>query len=657
MKRNKLLLILAIVVVLTLVLAGCKGDCSHEEYGAWQIVKAPTQTAEGEAIRICASCGVAETATLAKLSDSSVWTASSATATHTSAGKIVYTSATYGSVEVFVDRLTDHVYDKEVAAEQYLVSAADCTHAAIYRKSCSCGAVSTATFTSGTASGHKATAHPAVSPVHTATTLTNGNTAYWSCDTCGKVFSDAACATETTLAAVTVVAAHNYGGLTIVTEADCTTAGASTHECATCGKVENVVIAALGHDYTSGIVVPVKDSSSSGWGDGEYYEPDEEGDVVGASHHARVCDVCHKVETDNLQNHIYGEERFVINANKTISALVDCSVCGHVGEGSSNIPGIISEYEVVKHVDATYTKAGYTSYKKIDSSRTIEFTVIEPQLVAPYIGLTYNVMQLYHSADKTSGMSAMSDGSPVNLLLDSQGKGIGSSYPFNGNIAANLNLDGNISLTVNDGTPYSGKIDDLTGIMIVSDDKFDTVMFVTPFNVTRNLFSVSFCPDGMFINYHIDCGIYTGHDISILVCEDEVFFGVSFVNSNGDVVVAEDCYKLNELIVLDSNGDELTQFISDGKDLRHVDGYQGEYTGTKGKLTVDGMGHFTLAVSQGINVSGVYELADDPSYTADAYVLNEKGQKTEYYKATIEDTTYTFEEQKNATERDPLKTR
>ena len=44
-----------------------------------------------------------------------------------------------------------HVYDKEVATEDYLKTPANCTNAAVYYKSCECGAKGTETFTSGSA--------------------------------------------------------------------------------------------------------------------------------------------------------------------------------------------------------------------------------------------------------------------------------------------------------------------------------------------------------------------------------------------------------------------------------------------------------------------------------------------------------------------------
>ncbi|MBO4685326.1 MAG: hypothetical protein J5628_01560 [Lachnospiraceae bacterium] len=52
--------------------------------------------------------------------------------------------------------VAEHSFDKEVADAKYQKSAADCSHAAVYYKSCSkCGAAGTETFESGEPLGHK----------------------------------------------------------------------------------------------------------------------------------------------------------------------------------------------------------------------------------------------------------------------------------------------------------------------------------------------------------------------------------------------------------------------------------------------------------------------------------------------------------------------
>lgn len=154
MKRNRLLLVLAIVVVLTMVLASCK--CTHEEYTDWTITKDPTATATGTAERKCVKCGEPETKTIAALGDTSVWTKSateSVAPTHSTAGKDVYTSE-YGTVTVPLDPI-DHTFDQEVAEAKFLKEPATCTTVAVYYKSCSCGVASTTlTFEHGNVLGH-----------------------------------------------------------------------------------------------------------------------------------------------------------------------------------------------------------------------------------------------------------------------------------------------------------------------------------------------------------------------------------------------------------------------------------------------------------------------------------------------------------------------
>lgn len=110
MKRNKVLFVIAIVAMLAVLFVAC--DDSQPEhthtYGAWTIATAPTETEAGTATRVC-SCGDVETAAVAKLSDSSVWTLeTSQDATHAGKGFKVYSSA-YGKVTVEVAK-GQHVY-------------------------------------------------------------------------------------------------------------------------------------------------------------------------------------------------------------------------------------------------------------------------------------------------------------------------------------------------------------------------------------------------------------------------------------------------------------------------------------------------------------------------------------------------------------------
>lgn len=89
---------------------------------------------------------------------------------------------------------TKHVYSQEIIKDEALFSAGDCTHAAVYYKSCACGGVSpnsTDIFSTEPA-GHITIHHEAVEPNCSAV----GNVEYWECENCHKYFSDEAAATE-----------------------------------------------------------------------------------------------------------------------------------------------------------------------------------------------------------------------------------------------------------------------------------------------------------------------------------------------------------------------------------------------------------------------------------------------------------------------------
>jgi len=83
--------------------------------------------------------------------------------------------------------VSEHSFDKEVADAKYQKSAADCTHAAVYYKSCKCGEKGTETFESGEPLGHdyKAVEGTAVAP----TCEKPGKEADQKCERCGDVIN------------------------------------------------------------------------------------------------------------------------------------------------------------------------------------------------------------------------------------------------------------------------------------------------------------------------------------------------------------------------------------------------------------------------------------------------------------------------------------
>lgn len=104
-----------------------------------------------------------------------------------------------------------HAYTEEIVNADYLKSSADCTNAALYYKSCSCGAKGEETFESGTANGHS----------HTV--LQYNEMQHWyKCANCDDI---------------TTKVNHSGGA------ADCTNKAV----CSTCNQVYG---SALGHSYT-----------------------------------------------------------------------------------------------------------------------------------------------------------------------------------------------------------------------------------------------------------------------------------------------------------------------------------------------------------------------------------------------------------------------
>ena len=91
-----------------------------------------------------------------------------------------------------------HVYDKEVATEGYLKTGATCTEAAVYYKSCECGAKGTETFTSGSALGHDYTKKVENNTYlkTAASNCTKYNVYWYACSRCDANAKDDAAATD-----------------------------------------------------------------------------------------------------------------------------------------------------------------------------------------------------------------------------------------------------------------------------------------------------------------------------------------------------------------------------------------------------------------------------------------------------------------------------
>ena len=127
-----------------------EGACTHpeEKWGAWTVAKEATCTEMGVEMATC-ECGEIKTRYSLPINPN------------------------------------NHVYDKEVATGDYLVSGATCKDLAVYNKSCACGAKGTATFTHGDYAQHTFGEWHDEIP---ATCVATGTKGHKQCTTCQNYF-------------------------------------------------------------------------------------------------------------------------------------------------------------------------------------------------------------------------------------------------------------------------------------------------------------------------------------------------------------------------------------------------------------------------------------------------------------------------------------
>ena len=212
-------------------------------FGNWETVTAATCTQPGSEKQVCSVCGKIE------LRDTAV-------------GHHSFTSTTYrtnNNGTHSVKCINCDVYGPDVTCTNTTSTstAADCLHQGTTTYTCSdCHGSWTVTGTYGTHTGM--TNHPAVAPSCT----TDGTVEYWTCSVCNKYFSDAAGSNERTLAELTDPATGHTMTLTPANAADCTRAGNTAYyTCSTCGHyfsdalgqyeitANSWNVAALGHNW------------------------------------------------------------------------------------------------------------------------------------------------------------------------------------------------------------------------------------------------------------------------------------------------------------------------------------------------------------------------------------------------------------------------
>ncbi|HCX94554.1 MAG TPA: hypothetical protein DHH42_02550 [Clostridiales bacterium] len=686
MKRSKLLLVLVLALVAVMALVACDKTPVHEHaYGGWTIETAPTASAEGTATRKCA-CGEKETATLASLSDTSVWTVSNnVPATHTQDGCTVYTSQ-YGTVVVTLGKLTDHKYGAwEITVEP------DLTTAGKAKRTCECGDIdevdvpalenasvwTAATvvrashdeeglvrYTSVYGTVEKTVAKGEHSwsswKIVTAPTAIEKGEAARFCTTDGCKSTETAelpVLTDTTVWTASVAAAtcttpeittytsvygtvtvetaaangHNFQVSAIVTEPTCTEKGSATIKCTVCDCEETKEIAALGHDFEHGT-----------WVINTIITGEED------TKHIRKCSRCDEVSTSLMyrKDHNFGEPVYKVSEYMseyhTVTAYYTCTDCGY--SKSESIDEFLeneSAWAKGEETLADYNNEGRVTYTYKEDNTQI--TIVTPKLVAPYDGKTYTAADV----DFKTEPDALSKCDKINafITLDETGKGTGTAFPFKGDVSVTMvdSATGKIRFA-SDGNTYDGYVDMETGI-IVYFGLFNKVYILSPFDSANSEYKASQFALSRAIEYTPDCNLGSKHSFTMFVTDDKVYFGVRFNNGTADIS-ANECFEAENLVVFDKDGNKIKGFKKVDGTTTALDGYEGTYTNsedTTESVVIDGIGGLVINGT----VNGVYTKAADADYF-EVYVVDGSGVKTAYYHVTISGDKYT-KVAKNAT--------
>ena len=314
-QKGKLLTcILCVMLGICCVLdfSSCKKGCkSGHTWGEWSVTKAATCVEEGERVHTCTKCKTAETEKIGALGHD--W----AKATCLAPKICKRCSATEGEPLA-------HTFDKEVANESTLKSAATCTAKAVYYKTCACGAKSeTETFEYG-----EPLAHTFEKKSETQATCTEPGKTVYRCKSCGTeetIVSGSALghkwveATCTTAAYCSVCKKEGVPALGHTweysaeesIEATCYAEGKDVTKCSVCGETHTDVVSKTLHNF--GELTPTNETPSMG-----------------------TADVCHVVYIHTCQNDGCGfsEKKEVEvsehNFSKQITTAATCSQNGQI---------------------------------------------------------------------------------------------------------------------------------------------------------------------------------------------------------------------------------------------------------------------------------------------------------------------------------------
>ena len=685
MKNSKLLLVVALLALVLSMFTACVVEETHtHEYGAWEIVKVPTETDKGTAKRQCATCDDVDEASVPALTDSS-WTSTKNEPTHTKKGSVVYTSS-YGKVTVELDKTADHEFGELTLTVN---PTADEVGKAV--KVCPCGEEATVDV-------------PALSDTDT-----------WTVETTAATHTKEGVAVYTSVYGVVEViipvVEHTYGAWTIVTKPTLDATGKATRTCA-CTHVDEVVVPALSDDTVWTVEVTPADHLNEGlavytsaYGVVEVVLAKDEAHTYGAwtivtkptldatGKATRTCACTHvdevvvpalsddavwtveiKTPADHLNEglaaytSVYGVVEVVIakdeahNAygawtivtNPTLDATgiaTRTCACDYVDEVVVPVLTDDSVWTVVSETPADYNNAGEVVYESVYGTAT----AVVAKLVAPYDNKTYsNVHYDAKNGDfyyKHGAITPDDVWCNAVVTLDANGAGIGTAYPFRGVIEFSIvdvatgkiamkvtdydtNDAGEIVINYDEVTVKYGYVDFETGLIVIphgSSSLFNTMLVLTPYGIGVNSDdAVATSVASAWTNsMAIDYSVIDGASHSIFVHNENVYFGVSFVDANGNVVAANECYNAPYVKVIAKDGSLIEAFAFNGEELVITDKNEGTFSGDLGDIVVSGYGFATVngvdasyvTISDGVLgvfVDGCYYVVtvDGDAYTA-----------------------------------------
>ena len=440
---------------------------------------------------------------------------------------------------------------------------------------------------------------------------------------------------------------HSYGEWTFVVEPTETTAGTVAKVCPKCNDRQEVEVAALTDASVWSVteVLPTCQKAGSRTYVSEY------GTVV--------------VELPK-EEHVYGEWTLVTEPTETATGSAT-RTCKYGETDTVTVPALTdASVWSVKSLTLSYNEKGEKVYTSVYGEVSVEVA----KLVAPYDNKTYSSV-LFDARGTDSqtfkyGITTVETAwANAIISLNGNGEGEGTAYPFRGQIKIIMEDEktGKVRFiqtpykTITTGgsedpydpyDPYDpgygtvttevvldhenaetfvAYVDFASGLLVrANDGLFNRLLFCTPFevNASTSAFSTSCWNDAIAIQYTYNETVY-----SVFYYKGVVYFGVSFVDAEGNALTAEECYNAVYVCVKDASGNVIEKFGYNGTELVVLDGNEGTYTNAEETIVVSGFGTVTLN-----GVSGTYTVLSDNKlgvYVSEAYYEVQLNKETATY--------------------------